>query len=52
MLMLIEAIDYAWKEKQELYDINPCECNGYFDFRNKVVIQYENENTNKYAEVV
>lgn len=52
MLMLIEAIDYAWKEKQILYDIDPCDCNGYFDFRNKVVIQYEYENTELYMEVV
>lgn len=43
MLELIKNIDYAWNNKYDLYDINPCDCNGYFDFRNKVVIKYNEE---------
>lgn len=48
MLDLIKNIDYAWSNKSILYDIDPASCNGYFDFRNKVVVKY----TKEFEEVV
>lgn len=43
MLDLIKAINYAWSNKKILCSIDPCACNGYFDFRNKVVVNYNKE---------
>lgn len=42
MLLLIKEIDFAWNDKQSLLEVNPSECISYFDFRNKVVIKYQN----------
>lgn len=43
ILKLIEKINNAWNNKEIMLTINPKECNGYFDFRNKIMITYERE---------
>ena len=44
MLHLIKEIDKAWDNNDILFDVNPTFCNGYFDFRNKVVLKYNRIN--------
>ena len=41
MLELIRQIKIAWEQKSSLYDIKPNIQLGYFDFRNKVMLQYK-----------
>lgn len=41
MLELIRQINIAWEQKSSLYDIKPNIQLGYFDFRNKVMLQYK-----------
>lgn len=41
MLELIRQIDIAWEQKSSLYDIESNQQLGYFDFRNKVMLQYK-----------
>ena len=41
MLELIRQINIAWEQKSSLYDIEPNQQLGYFDFRNKVMLQYK-----------
>lgn len=41
MLELIRQINTAWEQKSSLYDIEPNQQLGYFDFRNKVMLQYK-----------
>lgn len=41
MLDLIKQIDFAWEQKISIYDIKPNRKLGYFDFRNKVIVQYK-----------
>ena len=43
MLELIRQIDIAWEQKSSLYDIEPNQQLGYFDFRNKVMLQYKKQ---------
>lgn len=43
MLQLIKKIDDAWANRVILLGVNPNSCNGYFDFRNNVVIAYNKE---------
>lgn len=38
---LIQLIDIAWEQKKAIYDIQPNNSLGYFDFRNKVILQYK-----------
>lgn len=40
MLKLIQQIDMAWENRDTLFKINPDACNGYFDFRNKIILKY------------
>lgn len=40
MLNLINKIDYAWSERASLLNVDPYKCNGYFDFRNQVVLRH------------
>lgn len=40
MLELIKQINIAWEQKSSLYDIMPNKQLGYFNFRNKVMLQY------------
>lgn len=41
MSNLIQLIDIAWEQKKAIYDIQPNESLGYFNFRNKVILQYK-----------
>ena len=41
MLQLIQRIDMAWLSQEAIFNINPNKCNGYFDFRNKVILKYD-----------
>ena len=41
MLELIRQINIAGEQKSSLYDIEPNQQLGYFDFRNKVMLQYK-----------
>lgn len=43
MLDLVIKIDNAWNEKASLINVDPHKCNGYFDFRNKVVLKSKEE---------
>ena len=40
MIQLIKDIDNAWNNNDILFNVNPKACNGYFDFRNRVVLKY------------
>ena len=44
MLELIKKIDNAWWNADVLFNVNPIYCNGYFDFRNQVVLRYNRQN--------
>ena len=44
MLELIRKIDNAWENADVLFNVNPINCNGYFDFRNQVVLRYNRQN--------
>lgn len=40
MLDLIKQIENAWSDRTTLLNVDPYKCNGYFDFRNQVVLRH------------